>query len=89
MFDDGFAPVATTLDAADPVGGGADGAAAGGLLPGGLAAITAAVALNAGATLYISGQAANIKDGYVRALAAIGDGSVTRKIEEVREASCA
>lgn len=52
-------------------------------------AITAAVALNAGATLYISGQAASIKDGYVRALAAIGDGSVTRKIEEVREASCA
>ena len=44
MFDDVFAPDATTLDAADPVGGGADGAAAGGLLPGGLAAITAAVA---------------------------------------------
>ncbi len=52
-------------------------------------AIIAAVALNAGATIYISGKSATLIDGYRLALAAIGDGSVTRKIEEVREASCA
>lgn len=48
-----------------------------------------AVALNAGATLYISGKVPSIKDGYEKALASLTDGSVSRKIEEVREASCA
>lgn len=52
-------------------------------------AILAAVALNAGATLYISGKSASILEGYTRALAAISDGSVSRKIEEVKEATCA
>lgn len=51
--------------------------------------IREAVALNAGATLYISGSAGTIEEGYRRALAALADGSVSRKIEEVREASCA
>ncbi len=51
-------------------------------------AIVAAVALNAGATVYISGKAATIVEGYRLALAAIADGSVARKIEEVREATC-
>ena len=51
--------------------------------------ILAAVALNAAATMYISGKTASIKEGYERAVAAIADGSVSRKIEEVREASCA
>jgi anthranilate synthase/phosphoribosyltransferase len=49
--------------------------------------ILEAVALNAAATLYISGKTATIKDGYALAKTAIADGSVTRKIEEVREAS--
>lgn len=50
--------------------------------------IISAVALNAGATMYIAGKAASIADGYKAALVALGDGSVTRLIEEVREASC-
>lgn len=52
-------------------------------------AIRAAVALNAGATMYVSGRARTIADGYRLALAAFYDGSVSRKIDEVREASCA
>ena len=51
--------------------------------------ILAAVALNAGATIYISGKAKTIKEGYSLAIAAIANGAVSRKIEEVREASCA
>jgi len=51
--------------------------------------ILAAVALNAAATMYVSGKAKTLKDGYALALAVIADGSVARKIEEVREASCA
>jgi anthranilate synthase/phosphoribosyltransferase len=51
--------------------------------------ILAAVALNAAATMYISGKTSSMKEGYDRAVAAIKDGSVSRKIEEVREASCA
>jgi anthranilate synthase/phosphoribosyltransferase len=53
----------------------------------GRSGIRAAVALNAGATVYISGKAASVKEGYALALAALSDGSVSRKIEEVREAS--
>ena len=49
--------------------------------------IRAAVALNAAATLYISGAAATMQEGYKRSLNAIADGSVARKIEAVREAS--
>ncbi len=51
--------------------------------------LLAAVALNAAATMYISGHAKTMKEGYERSLAAIADGSVARKIEAVREASCA
>jgi anthranilate synthase/phosphoribosyltransferase len=51
--------------------------------------IRAAVALNAAAAMYVSGAAPSIKHGYDRALAALADGSVARKIEEVREATCA
>jgi anthranilate synthase/phosphoribosyltransferase len=51
--------------------------------------LRAAVALNAAATMYISGHAKTMKEGYERSLAAIADGSVARKIEAVREASCA
>ena len=51
--------------------------------------IRAAVALNTAATLYISGHAADLQAGYREALAAIEDGSVARKIDEVREASLA
>ncbi|TAH53881.1 MAG: bifunctional anthranilate synthase component II/anthranilate phosphoribosyltransferase [Treponema sp.] len=51
--------------------------------------IVEAVALNAAATLYISGCAPTFKEGYARAKAAIADGSVLKKIDEVREASCA
>ncbi len=46
-----------------------------------------AVALNAAATLYISGRAATLSEGYQSAKTALADGSVSRKIEEVREAS--
>jgi anthranilate synthase/phosphoribosyltransferase len=51
--------------------------------------ILAAVALNAAATMYVSGKTATMKEGYDRAVAAIADGSVLRKLDEVREASCA
>ncbi|HPO02058.1 MAG TPA: bifunctional anthranilate synthase component II/anthranilate phosphoribosyltransferase [Treponemataceae bacterium] len=46
-----------------------------------------AVALNAGATVYISGKAKTLREGYERALAAVADGSASAKIEQVREAS--
>lgn len=51
--------------------------------------IRAAVALNAAATMYVSGKAATLREGYERSLSAIAGGAVSRKIEEVREASCA
>ena len=51
-------------------------------------AILAAVALNAGAALYIALQANTIQEGYERALQALEDGSVLRKVEEVRASSC-
>ncbi len=53
----------------------------------GRAGIREAVALNAGATLYVSGMVPSIAEGYARARAALADGSVSRKIDEVREAS--
>lgn len=46
-------------------------------------AIRAAVALNAGAVLYLSGKARTIKDGVAISLDALDDGSVARKLEEV------
>lgn len=57
------------------------------LAKGGDPAILEAVCLNAAATLYVSGTAATLRDGYARAKGAIADGSVERKIAEVREAS--
>lgn len=51
--------------------------------------ILEAVALNAGATLYISGVVPLLSDGYTRARKAMEDGSVSTLIEKVREASCA
>jgi len=44
-------------------------------------------ALNAGATLYIGGKVKSIKEGFDRALKALQDGSVMKKIEEVRKAT--
>jgi len=51
--------------------------------------ILEAVALNAAATLYISGVVPDIAGGYSRAKEAIADGRVSTLIEQVREASCA
>jgi anthranilate synthase/phosphoribosyltransferase len=50
-------------------------------------AIREAVALNAAATIYVSGAAPSIAEGYRRAVEAIDSGAVARKIEEVREES--
>jgi len=52
-------------------------------------AIVTAVALNAGAALYISAMVDTLQEGYEKALAAILDGSVSQKIDEVRASSCA
>lgn len=49
--------------------------------------IRAAVGLNAGAVLYIAGKAKTLVDGYNMALAAIDDGRVAQKIEQVKELS--
>lgn len=49
--------------------------------------IREATALNAGAALYVSGKAETLESGYRRALEALKDGSVERKIAEIREAS--
>ncbi len=51
--------------------------------------IREAVALNAAATLYISGCVETLAEAYTRSCAAIDSGAVSAKIEEVREASCA
>ncbi|HHU36426.1 MAG TPA: bifunctional anthranilate synthase component II/anthranilate phosphoribosyltransferase [Treponema sp.] len=50
-------------------------------------AILEAVALNAGATIYISGAASTIYEGYTKAKKSIAVGLVTETIERVREAS--
>ena len=44
-------------------------------------------ALNAGATLYIGGKVKSLKEGYDLSLKAIQNGSVMKKIEEVRKAT--
>ena len=54
---------------------------------GGRPAIRAAVGLNAGAVLYISGKARTIKDGYDMALEAIDSGKAKAKLEEVKKVS--
>lgn len=54
---------------------------------GGRPAIKAAVALNAGAVLYISGKARTIKDGYDKALAAIENGTARAKLADIIRAS--
>jgi anthranilate synthase/phosphoribosyltransferase len=46
-----------------------------------------AVALNAGAALYVSGAAESIEKGYEKTLQALRVGSVTSKIAEIREAT--
>lgn len=51
--------------------------------------ILEAVALNAAASLYIAGFSPSLKEAYSTAKRVMLDGSVLRKIEEVREASCA
>ncbi|MDE6736963.1 MAG: anthranilate phosphoribosyltransferase, partial [Treponemataceae bacterium] len=54
---------------------------------GGRPAIKAAVALNAGAVLYISGKARTIKDGYEKAAAAIENGTAHAKLADIIRAS--
>lgn len=49
--------------------------------------IRAAVALNAGALLYLSGKTRTIKEGVLISLSALDDGSVKRKAEEIAAAS--
>lgn len=48
-----------------------------------------AVALNAGATLYVARRAANLREGFQMALNAIDSGAVAQKIDEVRLATLA
>lgn len=54
---------------------------------GGRRTIRAAVALNAGALLYLSGKTRTIKEGTLMALAALDYGSVKRKADEIAAAS--
>ena len=49
--------------------------------------IRAAVALNAGAVLYISGKARTIKDGYDMAVQAIASGKARAKLEAIKRVS--
>ncbi|SFJ06561.1 anthranilate synthase/phosphoribosyltransferase [Treponema bryantii] len=54
---------------------------------GGRATIKAAVGLNAGAVLYLSGKAKNLKDGYDMAVAAMSNGTTLRKLNEIQNVS--
>ena len=54
---------------------------------GGRATIKAAVGLNAGAVLYLSGKAKTLKDGYDMAVSAIESGKALRKLEEIKAES--
>ena len=56
---------------------------------GGRAAIKAAVGLNAGALLYLSGKAKTLKDGYDMAIAAMTNGTTLRKLNEIQNVSAA
>jgi anthranilate synthase/phosphoribosyltransferase len=53
----------------------------------GTAAITEAVLLNAGASLYICGRARNIGDGYLCAREALRQGDALAKLEQIRSGS--
>ncbi|MBP5697553.1 MAG: anthranilate phosphoribosyltransferase, partial [Treponema sp.] len=54
---------------------------------GGRATIKAAVGLNAGAVLYLSGKAKTLKDGYDLAVSAIANGTALRKLQEIQKVS--
>ena len=56
---------------------------------GGRATIKAAVGLNAGALLYLSGKAKTLKDGYDMAVAAMTNGTTLRKLNEIQNVSAA
>ena len=56
---------------------------------GGRTAIKAAVGLNAGALLYLSGKAKTLKDGYDMAIAAMTNGTTLRKLTEIQNVSAA
>ena len=49
--------------------------------------IKAAVGLNAGAVLYLSGKAKTLKDGYDMAVGAISNGTALRKLQEIQRVS--
>jgi anthranilate synthase/phosphoribosyltransferase len=51
--------------------------------PGAHPALRDAVALNAGAGLYVCGLAESLESGYRAAMAALADGRVAKKLEEV------
>lgn len=51
--------------------------------------IKAAVGLNAGALLYLSGKAKTLKDGYDMAVAAMTNGTTLRKLNEIQNVSAA
>ena len=54
---------------------------------GGRKTIRAAVGLNAGAVLYLSGKAKTLKEGYDMALAALSSGSTLAKLQEIQRVS--
>ena len=54
---------------------------------GGRATIKAAVGLNAGAVLYLSGKTKTLKDGYDMAVAAMSNGITLRKLNEIQRVS--
>ena len=54
---------------------------------GGRKSIRAAVGLNAGAVLYLSGKAKTLKDGYDMALAALSSGMTLKKLQEIQKVS--
>lgn len=53
----------------------------------GRASILESVALNAGATLFVARKVSSLEDGYKAARAALTNGAVAKKIDEVREAT--
>ena len=54
---------------------------------GGRATIKAAVGLNAGAVLYLSGKVRTLKEGYDMAVAAMSNGTTLRKLNEIQNVS--
>ncbi len=54
---------------------------------GGRNSIRAAVGLNAGALLYLSGKAKTLKDGYDMALTALSSGMTLKKLQEIQKVS--